>query len=127
MTINEAYFVRLSIQGTVVGSPKSHSGLNRVSLRVATLSYGATFKDPVIKQRREVLAVELHDEAADKARLFGHGDVIDISNAQLVTRKWRDRRGQEHIRMSIMVDDPKGLECIYAERSSSGPDESPGL
>lgn len=112
------------ITGVLMNPAKSFEHReNLVTLKVSAKSYTKTFRDSARSARREHIMVELHDDAARKARGFSAGDILHLKG-QLSIRDWTDGQGKQHIRMVLVVQYPRDVNKI-GEASSQNAHSAP--
>lgn len=112
------------ITGVLMNPAKSFDHRSNVAtLKVSAKSYTKTFHDDQRIPRREHVLVELHDEAARKARTFAAGDILH-ARGQLSIRDWTDSQGKRHIRMVLVVQYPRDINKIGQARPLELEDET---
>ncbi|MBD8089178.1 hypothetical protein IFT48_04225 [Pseudomonas fluorescens] len=89
---------------------------NLATLKVSAKSFTKTFHDNSRSSRREHILVELHDEAARKARNYEAGDILH-AKGQLSIRDWTDGQNKRHIRMVLVVQYPRDVNKIGQARA----------
>lgn len=89
---------------------------NVVTLKVSSKSFTKTFHEDIRAPRREHVLVELHDEAARKARGYEAGDILHLKG-QLGVRDWTDAHNKRHIRMVLVVQYPRDINKIGQARA----------
>lgn len=114
------------ITGVLMNPAKSFDHReNLATLKVSAKSFTKTFHDNARSSRREHILVELHDDAARKARSFDAGDILHVKG-QLAIRDWADAQGKRHIRMVMVVQYPRDVNKIGQARPLDVENEAQG-